>query len=166
MDDASMKTYLQKWMVFSVVWAFSGDMWMVTRVKYNAELVQILQQHNLEVPATDSETSLLDYEVRIEDMAYHHWRERVPVLDLKPEEVSNPSLVIDTVDTIRHVEVVGSWMEQRKPFILCGPPGSGKTMSLMTVLKNLPECELASLNFSSGTDAVSIDRELLKDAIH
>merc|ERR1719331_2236150 len=125
---------------------------MPTRVKFSAELTNFIPSQ-FECPITDDETSLLDYEVRIDDQAFHHWRERVPVLNLEPHEVSNPTLVIDTVDTIRHVEVVGTWMEQRKPFILCGPPGSGKTMSLMTVLKRLPECGLASLNFSSGTDA-------------
>ena len=44
----------------------------------------------------------------------------------------------------------------------------GKTMSLMTVLKRLPECELASLNFSSGTDAMTMIKtlELYCETVH
>jgi len=35
--------------------------------------------------------------------------------------------------------------------LICGPPGSGKTMTLMTTLKSLPNCEMIFINFSSNT---------------
>ena len=47
-------------------------------------------------------------EVRLETADWHHWRDRVPVMDLTPKEVMNPNLVIDTIDTVRHVEVRSS----------------------------------------------------------
>eukprot|EP00957_Ditylum_brightwellii_P169902 12932215-Ditylum_brightwellii.AAC.1 len=37
------------------------------------------------------------------------------------------------------------------PLILCGPPGSGKTMTLTSVLQSIQGVVLASLNFSSRT---------------
>ena len=55
------------------------------------------------------------------------------------------------VDTVRHVEVLHAWLAEHRPLILCGPPGSGKTMTLTSVLTTLPHMELASLNFSSST---------------
>ncbi len=42
-------------------------------------------------------------------------------------------------------------MSEHKPLILCGPPGSGKTMTLEDTLRALPDLELVSLNFSSAT---------------
>ena len=35
--------------------------------------------------------------------------------------------------------------------VLCGPPGSGKTMTLTATLQNMPDIELVPLNFSSAT---------------
>lgn len=52
----------------------------------------------------------------------------------------------------RHVEVLKAWLASHKPLILCGPPGSGKTMTLTSTLQAMPNLVLASLNFSSSTD--------------
>ena len=35
--------------------------------------------------------------------------------------------------------------------MLCGPPGSGKTMTLFSALRALPDFEVIGLNFSSAT---------------
>jgi len=35
--------------------------------------------------------------------------------------------------------------------VLCGPPGSGKTMTLFSALRALPDFEVIGLNFSSAT---------------
>lgn len=37
------------------------------------------------------------------------------------------------------------------PSVLCGPPGSGKTMTLFSALRALPDMEVVGLNFSSAT---------------
>jgi len=42
-------------------------------------------------------------------------------------------------------------LSSRKPLILCGPPGSGKTMTLTSVLQSIQGIVLANLNFSSRT---------------
>lgn len=34
---------------------------------------------------------------------------------------------------------------------MCGPPGSGKTMTLFSALRALPDMEVVGLNFSSAT---------------
>jgi dynein heavy chain 1 len=52
---------------------------------------------------------------------------------------------------VRHEEVLYSWLAEHKPLILCGPPGSGKTMTLFSALRKLPDLEVVGLNFSSAT---------------
>ena len=85
------------------------------------------------------------------------WNQRVPKIELDVNKVnfynkvSDADLIIPTVDTLRHQFVLGSWMSEHRPFLICGPPGSGKTMTLMTTLKSLPDCEMIFINFSSTT---------------
>ena len=73
------------------------------------------------------------------------------MLDIDPRQVTDADVVITTVDTNRHQEVLCSWLTQKRPFLLCGPPGSGKTMTLMATLKNLNDMEMVFINFSSST---------------
>ena len=65
--------------------------------------------------------------------------------------MASPDVVIPTVDTLRHGELIAALLSQRAPLILCGPPGSGKTMTLFSTLQALPEAEVVTLNFSSAT---------------
>ena len=94
---------------------------------------------------------LIDFEVQIEDQEWHLWKDKVPFIDVDPSKVTQADLVITTVDTLRHQEVLCSWISEHRPFLLCGPPGSGKTMTLMATLKNLTDFEMIFINFSSST---------------
>ncbi len=44
---------------------------------------------------------------------------------MEAHKIINPDVVIETVDTKRHADIIGSWLEDHRPAILCGPPGSG-----------------------------------------
>jgi len=65
--------------------------------------------------------------------------------------VTDADLIIETVDTLRHKDVLCGWLSEHRPFLLCGPPGSGKTMTLMSTLKALTDFEMIFINFSSST---------------
>ncbi|CAM9166136.1 unnamed protein product, partial [Hapterophycus canaliculatus] len=91
-------------------------------------------------------------QVRVEDGEWVAWSDSVPKTQLEPHRIVSSDVVITTTDTVRHVEVLKAWLASHKPLILCGPPGSGKTMTLTSTLQAMPNLVLASLNFSSSTD--------------
>jgi dynein heavy chain 1 len=75
----------------------------------------------------------------------------VPRIELESHKVTATDVVIPTADTLRHTDLVSSWLVSRKPCVLCGPPGVGKSMSLVSALQSSQNIVLASLNFSSRT---------------
>ncbi|KAL8455832.1 hypothetical protein Emag_000406 [Eimeria magna] len=141
------------WLLLSILWGMGGSLSLAARSSFS-EVVARLSN----VPLPDALTSgeadgqtLLDFEPSLEDGEWHPWRSRVKEVEISAQQVKDASLVIPTVDTLRHRDVVEGWLEEKRPFILCGPPGSGKTMTLTAVLKERSDFDIAFLNFSSGT---------------
>jgi dynein heavy chain 1 len=95
--------------------------------------------------------SIADYQVRVDDGEYELWSLSVPRMEIESHKVVSSDVVITTTDTIRHSDVLDAWLSSRMPLVLCGPPGSGKTMTLTSVLQSMQGVVLASLNFSSRT---------------
>jgi len=119
-----------------------------TRTAFSDEIKNFT---TIDTPMSQPDAGLIDYEVRIDDQSWHLWRKRVPKVTIEPSKVTDASTVINTVDTCRHQEVLCSWLSEHRPFLLCGPPGSGKTMTLMATLKMVTDMDMIFINFSSST---------------
>lgn len=94
---------------------------------------------------------MVDYEVSING-EWVLWSSKVPVMEVETHKVAAPDVVVPTVDTVRHEALLYTWLAEHKPLVLCGPPGSGKTMTLFSALRALPDLEVVGLNFSSATN--------------
>ena len=70
------------------------------------------------------------------------WQSKVPQIEVETHKVAAPDVVIPTVDTVRHESLLYTWLAEHKPLVLCGPPGSGKTMTLFSALRGLPDLEV------------------------
>jgi dynein heavy chain 1, cytosolic len=128
------------------MWSFSGSASWTVRKKFGDVL---LKSGCTLLPS--SEHSLVDYRVRLEDGEYELWSNSVPRMEIESHRVSATDLVITTTDTVRHSDILAAWLNSRTPLILCGPPGSGKTMTLTSVLQSMQGVVLTNLNFSSRT---------------
>ena len=148
LDAQQIANYMTKWLVFAAVWGIGGSMNLATRTAFSNKIAEFT---DIETPPIGASLSMIDYEIRIDDQKWHAWKESVPVLDIDPRQVTDADFVITTVDTNRHQEVLCSWLQEKRPFLLCGPPGSGKTMTLMATLKKLTDMEMVFINFSSST---------------
>lgn len=69
------------------------------------------------------------------------WQSKVPQIEVETHKVAAADVVIPTIDTVRHEVLLYTWLAEHKPLVLCGPPGSGKTMTLFSALRSLPDME-------------------------
>ena len=141
-------TYLSRRLLLHVVWSFTGDSPPDVRAVMADYL---LRQSGLELPSISHGGSLIDFDVDVASAQWVSWQSRVPVVEVETHAITNADTVIPTIDTVRHEQMFYSWLAEHKPVILCGPPGSGKTMTLFSALRKLPDLEVLGLNFSSAT---------------
>jgi len=146
-NDDIVTKYITNRVVYSVVWAFGGSLSLSDRENY-ASWVSSMVQNGMPDTVT---FNLLEYGVELESGEWALWKNKVPAVEIETHKVSSPDVVIPTVDTVRHEDVIHSWLAEHKPLLLCGPPGSGKTMTLFSTLSAFPDYDLVSLNFSSAT---------------
>ena len=143
-----VEQYISKRLLVNIIWAFSGD----AKLDLRAEMGDFLRkQTGIDLPLMGSMSSLLDYDVQVNTGEWIAWQSRVPTIEIESHAVTASDVVVPTMDTVRHEEVLYSWLSEHKPLMLCGPPGSGKTMTLFSALRKLPDMEVVGLNFSSAT---------------
>jgi dynein heavy chain 1 len=152
-------TFTGKYLLFALAWCFGGSLSLRDRIAFTQQMrsftslpfpadaaaappVKVLSASSSPSLGAADELSLLDFEVRVDTGEWQRWSDRVPAVELDTHKVVAPDVVIETVDTVRHVDVLSAWLADHRPLILCGPPGSGKSMTLTSVLRALPDCDL------------------------
>ncbi|TGZ77375.1 dynein heavy chain [Ascodesmis nigricans] len=147
LDDEQIETYISKKLLLALVWSFTGDCPLIDREAFGQ---YVGGQSTIPVPSL-AEGSLIDYDVSLPQAEWVRWQDQVPNIEVNTHSVTQTDVVIPTLDTVRHEDVLYSWLAEHKPLLLCGPPGSGKTMTLFSALRKLPNMEVVGLNFSSAT---------------
>ncbi|WVN87983.1 uncharacterized protein L203_103180 [Cryptococcus depauperatus CBS 7841] len=143
-----VEAYVSRRLLLNIVWAFVGDAKLDIRADMGKHLIQ---SSGIETPSLRPGSSLIDYDVDVASASWISWQSQVPTIEVETHAITSADVVIPTIDTVRHEEVLYSWLAEHKPLILCGPPGSGKTMTLFSALRKLPNLEVIGLNFSSAT---------------
>ncbi|WVQ81477.1 hypothetical protein IAT38_003601 [Cryptococcus sp. DSM 104549] len=143
-----VEAYVGRRLLLNIVWSFVGD----AKLDVRAEMGEHLRKESgIETPTLGPGGSLIDYDIDVASAAWIAWQSQVPTVEVETHAITSADVVIPTIDTVRHEEVLYSWLAEHKPIILCGPPGSGKTMTLFSALRKLPDLEVVGLNFSSAT---------------
>lgn len=148
LDDEQLENFVSKKALIAIVWSFVGDASLAIRKQFGKFLSNMT---NIMLPPLDDGSALIDFDVALPQANWISWQSQVPTIDLNTHSITQTDMIIPTVDTVRHEEVLYSWLAEHKPLMLCGPPGSGKTMTLFSALRKLPDMEVVGLNFSSAT---------------
>ncbi|XP_012938795.1 cytoplasmic dynein 1 heavy chain 1 [Aplysia californica] len=146
MPQDQMEQYMTKYLVHSLLWSMSGD----SRIKVRQELGDFIRSVTTIPLPPATNVPIIDFEVAVTG-EWAPWQSKVPQVEVETHKVAAPDVVIPTIDTVRHESLLYTWLAEHKPLVLCGPPGSGKTMTLFSALRALPDMEVVGLNFSSAT---------------
>ncbi|AMD19130.1 HBR229Cp [Eremothecium sinecaudum] len=146
LSQSSCMRYLTKKLAIILVWSFVGDSDAMTREHFSRIICSLLEISDL-----PSASGLLDYDVSLDTTDWIPLLAQVPKTSLEAHEVLLPEMIIPTMDTIRHEALLYDLLNAGRPLILCGPPGSGKTMTLYNTLKKSNRFDVIGINFSKDT---------------
>lgn len=148
LEDEQVEAYVSKKLLLALVWSFTGDCPLADREVFGRYACGLT---TVELPPLSEGGAIIDYDVSLPKAEWTPWQDQVPQIEINTHSVTQTDVVIPTLDTVRHEDVLYSWLAEHKPLLLCGPPGSGKTMTLFSALRKLPNMEVVGLNFSSAT---------------
>ena len=148
LEDTQVDSYVSKRLLLTLIWSLTGDCPLVDRQRFGE---YICGRTMFTLPTLIDGGSIIDFDVALPSAEWVNWQNQVPQIEVNTHSVSQTDVVIPTLDTVRHEDVLYSWLAEHKPLLLCGPPGSGKTMTLFSALRKLPNMEVVGLNFSSAT---------------
>ncbi|CAJ2513502.1 Uu.00g016210.m01.CDS01 [Anthostomella pinea] len=148
LDPEQIEAYVAKKLLLALVWALTGDCPLNDRKTFGDNVGALASFGS---PPLDGTSSLIDFDVTLPRAEWTPWQNQVPTIEVNTHSITQTDVVIPTLDTVRHEDVLYSWLAEHKPLLLCGPPGSGKTMTLFSALRKLPNMEVVGLNFSSAT---------------
>lgn len=152
--DHTFNTFFYSKMRQIVKFSFVGDTKMSDQVKFINSIFALFDE------VADLNIISDDIEFLPETLEKINMDTLVPQILLKPLDIMKPNIVIPTIETIKQDLLVFELLNARKSIILCGPPGSGKTMILNNALKRSADFELIGLNFSKDTNIAHIMKSL------
>lgn len=153
-----LRKYAMKACLMSTIWAFSGDSALVDRQSFEARILKL--ECFAQIDEVAPGTFHLDYDISIPDAEWLDWSRSVNHFELDPHQLEMPNIVVPTIDTVRHERLIYSLLNEHQPLILCGPPGSGKTMTLLESIRLSAKFDLISLNFSKESTPQALMKSL------
>lgn len=148
LEHEQVESFISRKMLLALVWGLIGDCPLRERRTFGE---YVAGQTTIDTPLLSDASSLIDYDVSLPTADWTPWQSQVPSVDINTHSVTQTDVVIPTLDTVRHEDILYSWLAEHRPLVLCGPPGSGKTMTLFSALRKLPNMEVVGFNFSSAT---------------
>ncbi|XP_062482469.1 dynein axonemal heavy chain 17 isoform X3 [Pezoporus occidentalis] len=132
--DSSRDLY-ELYFVFACTWAFGGALFQDQLMDYRLEFSKwwLNEFKTIKFP---SQGTIFDYFIHPESKRFTLWSEKVPEFDLNPDVPLQASLV-HTTETVRLRFFMDLLMEKKKPVMLVGNTGTGKSALMRDKLETL-----------------------------
>ncbi|KFP53735.1 Dynein heavy chain 17, axonemal, partial [Cathartes aura] len=159
--DSPRELY-ELYFVFACSWAFGGAMFQDQLVDYRLEFSKwwVNEFKTIKFP---SQGTIFDYYIDLETKKFMLWTEKVPKFELDPEVPLQASMV-HTTETIRIRYFMDLLMEKRRPVMLVGNAGTGKSVLMRDKLEALGADEylVQSVPFNFYTTSAMLQAVLEK----
>ena len=146
LEYEQIESYINRSFYTYLAWSFGSGLGAADR----AILGDLILAHTkLFVEKTN--LSPFEYDVDLFTGNIIPWETTIQKIEIESQSVTSADVIIPTPDTAKHEKLIYSWLSQHRSVILCGPPGSGKSMTLLAALRRIPDSDVIPLNFSSET---------------
>ncbi|CAI4034808.1 hypothetical protein SMKI_11G2590 [Saccharomyces mikatae IFO 1815] len=144
MNNESLENVIILLVKMSLLYALAGD----STSKSQTAFIQAINIH-----FGDDSEELSEYSsiVIANDRLNFISSPEIPSVSLEAHDVMRPDIIIPTIDTIKHEQVFYDLLNSERAIILCGPPGSGKTMIMNSALQHSSRYDVVGINFSKDT---------------
>lgn len=148
-----LEGYLLKKLIIGLITCSTGD----TSYSEKKKMIDFIKSFQMvRFPTGD----ILQYEVSISTGDWIPFLDRVKNSNIVVDEVKLQDTIIKTTDTLFYESLIFSFLEERKPILLCGPPGCGKSMMILSCLRELPDIIVSVINFSSTSNPQMLQKTL------
>eukprot|EP00755_Sulcionema_specki_P037494 Sspe_Gene.22958::Locus_8839_Transcript_1_1_Confidence_1.000_Length_2434::g.22958::m.22958/K10408/DNAH; dynein heavy chain, axonemal len=150
---ASQEVY-EKYFCFAAVWAFGGPLPSTGKIDYRAAFSRNwIKDHQTRVRISDDKYQVFDYYLDPADAEFKPWSTLVKPYRHDPD-TNFANIMVETVETTRLSYMMMLMVKQRKPVMLVGMAGTGKSQLVMDRMRSLDqtECIYRLMAFNAKTD--------------
>ena len=139
----------EKLFVFALTWTIGGALDEGSRKKLSACIADI----DSIAPVANT---VYDFYVDVAKNDFNEWASKVP--NWRPlKNMTFHDMIVPTVDTVRNSFVVDTLLRFKRNVMLVGNTGTGKTILVQSVLKDLPDSiSKLTVNFSAATTSSAV----------
>ncbi|XP_013068368.2 dynein beta chain, ciliary [Biomphalaria glabrata] len=155
------KELYELYFVFACVWAFGGALFQDQLVDHRVEFTKwwVTDFKTIKFPSAGT---VFDYYIDTETKKFEPWTKKVPKFEYDPD-IPLQATLVHTAETIRVKYFLDLLVETRRPVMLVGTAGTGKTVLMQDKLNNLNEdFMVANVPFNFYTTSEMLQRILEK----
>lgn len=157
-NDMDSILYFRKQCIFAIVWSYAGEFGQYQRISFLEALSHIGNLHKI-FEGEDID-SIVYSRVQLPSCSFVKYYSAAQEIEMHSHMILGSGVVVPTKDTSVYQSLIHLLLRLHSPFILCGPPGSGKTMLLLSTIRQSADFQLISLNFSKETKVESLVKSM------